>query len=93
LSFQLTEIEQTSKMPAEMLCSSFSFSAQRFGLRSGRGRGQDHVFITGPECLRWWQLFMVAEPWATPIAWAKRMGHSQILSLLEGDSGVGTPVC
>jgi ankyrin repeat protein len=23
------------------------------------------------------------EPWATPIAWAKRMDHSQIVSLLE----------
>jgi hypothetical protein len=30
-----------------------------------------------------------AEPWATPIAWAKRMNHRQILSLLDGTSGAG----
>jgi hypothetical protein len=29
------------------------------------------------------------EPWAKPIAWAKRMNHSQILSLLDGDSRTG----
>jgi ankyrin repeat protein len=32
-----------------------------------------------------------AEPWAMPIAWAKRMNHGQILSLLEGNLGCGTP--
>lgn len=30
-----------------------------------------------------------AEPWATPIAWGRRMNHSRILSLLEGNSGAG----
>jgi ankyrin repeat protein len=30
-----------------------------------------------------------AEPWATPIAWAKRMNHNQILSLLDGNSRAG----
>jgi hypothetical protein len=29
------------------------------------------------------------EPRATPIAWAKRMDHSQIVSLLDGTSGAG----
>jgi hypothetical protein len=31
-----------------------------------------------------------AEPWATPMAWAKRMNHSQILSLLDGNLGART---
>jgi ankyrin repeat protein len=30
-----------------------------------------------------------AEPWATPIAWAKRMHHSEIPSLLDRTSGAG----
>jgi ankyrin repeat protein len=25
-----------------------------------------------------------AEPWATPVAWAQKMGHREIQSLLEG---------
>jgi hypothetical protein len=29
------------------------------------------------------------EPWATPIAWAKKMNHSQIVSLLDGISRAG----
>jgi hypothetical protein len=28
-----------------------------------------------------------AEPWATPMAWAKRMNHVHILSLLQAGSG------
>ncbi|MGH9595029.1 MAG: ankyrin repeat domain-containing protein, partial [Bryobacteraceae bacterium] len=28
-----------------------------------------------------------AEPWATPSAWARKVNHSQILSLLDGTSG------
>jgi ankyrin repeat protein len=27
------------------------------------------------------------EPWATPIAWARRMNHSQVLALLDGNPG------
>jgi ankyrin repeat protein len=30
------------------------------------------------------------DPWATPVAWAKRMDHSQIVSLLDGTSGAGS---
>jgi ankyrin repeat protein len=30
-----------------------------------------------------------AEPWATPIAWARKMNQSAILLLLEGSSGQG----
>jgi hypothetical protein len=33
-----------------------------------------------------------AELWATPIAWAQKMGHSHILQLLQGNLGAGTPV-
>jgi hypothetical protein len=28
-----------------------------------------------------------AEPWARPIAWAKKMNHSKLLSLLHDTSG------
>jgi ankyrin repeat protein len=31
-----------------------------------------------------------AEPWAMPIAWAKKMNHSKILGLLDGNSGAVT---
>jgi hypothetical protein len=30
------------------------------------------------------------ELWTTPIAWAKRMNHSQILSLLDSNLRTGT---
>ena len=25
-----------------------------------------------------------AEPWATPMAWARKMGHEEVMALLEG---------
>jgi hypothetical protein len=30
-----------------------------------------------------------AEPWATPVAWAEKMGHSEVLALLGSPSASG----